>query len=100
MGCHAILLSVYDGRLNIYTIDEFNSINLGSTLAGVAMAGALYLSYREVSRLLILVFLILGYLSLLSWRLVARLYRQVGNGRTTQQRRVLILGAGPVGRQL
>lgn len=95
-----LLFSVYDGRRNIYMIDEFISLTLGSFLAGVAMAGALYLSYREVSRLLFLVFLLLGYLSLLSWRMVARFSNQIGNGRTTQQRRVLILGAGPVGRQL
>ncbi len=95
-----LLFSVYDGRRNIYMIDEFISLTLGSFLAGGAMAGALYLSYRDVSRLLFLVFLLLGYLSLLSWRMVARFSNQIGNGRTTQQRRVLILGAGPVGSKL
>lgn len=95
-----LMLSVYDGRRNVYITDEFSNLTLGSILAGVALAGALYLTYREVSRLLFVFFVLLSYLSMLSWRIVVRVLFRKLNGRAIQNRQVLIIGAGPVGRDL
>jgi len=95
-----LLLSLYDGRRNVRVTDEISSLTLGSLLAAVAMAGMLYLSFREISRLLFLLFVLLAYLSMLSWRLVVRLTFRRLNGQAIQYRRVLIIGAGPVGRDL
>lgn len=93
-----LLLSVYDGRRNLYAADEFTSLTLGSIIAAVSMAGMLYLSYREISRLFFIFFVLLAYLGMLSWRGIARLaFRSSGNG-LMQIRHVLIVGAGPVGR--
>jgi exopolysaccharide biosynthesis polyprenyl glycosylphosphotransferase len=95
-----LLFSVYDGRRNLRGFDEFVSLTLGSLLASVALAGTLYFSYRQVSRLLFFVFILSAYLSMLTWRAIARglfklLHHQIGG-----QRKVLIVGAGPVGREL
>jgi len=94
-----LLFSVYDGRKNLRVTDEMGSLTLGSLLAMVALAGVLYLSYREVSRFLFLMASGLAYLLLVSWRLGARgVFRR--QGLHLQARRVLILGAGDAGRRL
>lgn len=93
------LLAVYDGRRNLYVVDEFTSLTLASGLAAISLAGLLYLSYRDVSRVLFLVFVIIAYASLLGWRLVARINFRLKPGQR-QIRRVLIVGAGPVGLEL
>jgi exopolysaccharide biosynthesis polyprenyl glycosylphosphotransferase len=95
-----LLLNVYDGRKNVYITDEISSLTLGSILAGVALAGTLYLTYRDVSRLLFLFFVLICYLSMLSWRLIFRWVFRKLNGKAIQYRQVLIIGAGPVGREL
>ena len=94
-----LLHSVYDGRRNLYIFDEITSLTIASSLAAVSLAGMLYLSFREVSRVLFLVFVLIAYSSLLAWRLFARLIFRL-KPRESQIRRVLIVGAGPVGREL
>jgi len=89
--------SVYDGSKNLRVVDEFTSLTLGSLIAGIALAGILYLTYRDISRAMFLIFEFMTYLVLLSWRIVARsIYRQ-RNQRAERVRHVLIVGAGPVG---
>jgi exopolysaccharide biosynthesis polyprenyl glycosylphosphotransferase len=95
-----LLLSVYDGRKNLRVVDEFSTLTFGTVFAGVAMAGTLYFSYREVSRALFLTFLLLSYAVLLLWRSCARLVFRLVNGNAFSQRQVLVVGAGPVGRQV
>jgi exopolysaccharide biosynthesis polyprenyl glycosylphosphotransferase len=94
------LFTVYDGRRNLRGVDEFTRLTLASLLAMVALAGTLYLSYREVSRLLFGVFIIATYLAMLGWRALARLILNRNLARPENQRRVLIVGAGPVGCKL
>ncbi len=94
------LFSVYDGRRNLRTIDAVTSLSLGSILAAMALAGSLYLSYREVSRLLFIVFIILTYFSLVGWRLVERVFFRLYRGKMASLRQVLILGAGEAGLEL
>jgi exopolysaccharide biosynthesis polyprenyl glycosylphosphotransferase len=95
-----LLFSVYDGRRNLRVADELASLTLGSAVAAVFLAGTLYITYRDISRLLFLVFVILTFLSMLLWRSITRLIFRLGVGRLEHQRRVLIVGAGPVGRRL
>ncbi len=95
-----LMLSLYDGRRHIYITDEFTTLTLGSLLAIVSLAGQLYLSYRDVSRLLFLAFVLIAYLALIFWRLLARIIFRMKNEHPQQNRRVLIIGAGPVGREL
>jgi exopolysaccharide biosynthesis polyprenyl glycosylphosphotransferase len=94
-----LLHSVYDGRRNLYIFDEITSLTIASSLAAVSLAGMLYLSFRDVSRVLFLAFVLIAYTSLLAWRLFARLLFRL-KPRESQIRRVLIVGAGPVGREL
>ncbi len=94
-----VLFSVYDARRNLHVVDEIASLTLGSSLAGVALAGVLYLSFRDISRVLFLSFLALAFMFLLLWRLVARTAFRWQILRGVQERRVLIVGAGKVGKE-
>lgn len=93
-----ILFGIYDGRRHFRFFEEVNSITIGSSLAVVTLAGLLYLSLRDFSRVLFLTFGALAYLFILFVHILYRVYFRFGavevNG---SQRRILILGAGPVG---
>ncbi len=93
-----LLFAVYDGRKNLRIVDELSSLSLGSLLAGVALAGILYFSYRDVSRFLFLFFFLLAYGLLLLWRFYFRTMFRYAHEKGMRERRVLILGAGDVGR--
>ncbi len=95
-----LLFSVYDGRKNLYAVDEFTSISLGSLLAAVSLAGLLYFTYRDVSRLLFIVFILIAFILMLTWRVVVRISFHLRSSDSIQNRQVLIIGAGPVGRDL
>ncbi len=89
------LFSVYDGQKNLRIVDEFTS------LAVITMAGVLYFSYRDVSRLLVGLFAVSTYLILILWRIPARLlYWARNRTRAHRAQRVLVLGAGPVGSEI
>jgi len=94
-------LSLYDGKRYIRAVDEFSALTLASLLAGISLAGVLYLSFREVSRAQYLLFVTLGYGLLLAWRIVARMGFRLKRQRTSElARRVLIVGCGPLGRMV
>jgi exopolysaccharide biosynthesis polyprenyl glycosylphosphotransferase len=95
-----LLFSVYDGRRNLRLWEELSNLTLGSALASVVLAGMLYLSFRMVSRLLFLGFILTTYLSLLAWRLLARTVLRAEAGKWIRQRKVIIVGSGTVGKSL
>ncbi len=92
--------SVYDGRKNIRIVDEFANLTLASLLAGVTLAGVLYMTFRETSRVTFLVFFFATYILLVFWRVVVRLLYRRRNEMEGLNTRVLIIGAGPVGRDI
>ncbi|HEY5984203.1 MAG TPA: hypothetical protein VIU38_12100, partial [Anaerolineales bacterium] len=99
----AVLASfaIYDGRRFMRVVDEFTALTLASLLAGVTLAGILYLSFRDTSRVQYLLFVGLTYIALLTWRIVARAIFRLVRERTTESvRRVLIVGTGPLGRMV
>lgn len=94
-----LLTSAYDPKRTYKAVDEFQNTIVAMVLAGVGLAGMLYLANREVSRWLYVLFLILNVTLLLGWRVIARLAFQLLTGRV-RQRRVLVVGAGEVGRRV
>jgi exopolysaccharide biosynthesis polyprenyl glycosylphosphotransferase len=95
-----LIFSLYDGRRNLRIANEFSTLTLGTLLAAVAMAGVLYFSFRDISRFLFLIFVILGFLFMLVWRAAVRLAFRWNVLSGSRSRRVLILGAGVIGRRL
>ena len=89
-----VALSVYDPRRTYKAVDEFQNVFIATVFAVLVFAGFLYLSYRDVSRVLFISFAVLDLAVLLAWRALARLLFRVLNGRVHRPRRVLIVGAG------
>jgi exopolysaccharide biosynthesis polyprenyl glycosylphosphotransferase len=94
------MLSIYDGRKFLRVADEFSALTLAMGIASVSAAGILYLSYREVSRFLFVLFILLVYILCLSWRVLARTYFRTQGLSPLALRRVLIVGAGPLGQKV
>ncbi len=68
-----LVFAVYDGRKNLRVVDEYSSLTASSILAMVAMAGVLFITYREVSRALFFFFCLLTFCLFVGWRAVVRL---------------------------
>jgi exopolysaccharide biosynthesis polyprenyl glycosylphosphotransferase len=90
----------YDPEKNLRVVDEVSGILFSSMMAGIIMAGTLYLSNREISRVLFLTYTLLATIFSLTYRLVYRLFFRLSNKGQVEERRVLIAGAGVVGRRL
>jgi len=93
-----MLTSVYDPKRNYKAVDEFQNVILAAAFASLTLAGLLYLTQRELSRWLFVLFLALDWALLLGWRVIARLAFRYGR-RLPKPRRVLIMGAGEVGQR-
>lgn len=95
-----LLLSVYDPKRNVRFADELRSVFVAVLVGTLVFAGALYFSYRDVPRLLFLYFFCIDLALLLGWRALLRgIFRLAGRSRRGR-RRVLIAGAGQVGRNV
>jgi exopolysaccharide biosynthesis polyprenyl glycosylphosphotransferase len=94
-----LFVSVYDKETIQSILNLLTKITLGSVTSGIFLAGLLYLSFRDISRFLYLLFFLLTYLGLLGWRLIARLLLK-NKTRVTRKRKVLIIGDNDTTREL
>jgi len=95
-----LFFSVYDSNKNFRVTDELSSIFWSSLLASTVIAGLLFLSYREVSRILFLTFIVISIFLLTFYRLFFRVLYRNGLKGSVKARRILIAGAGQVGLQM
>lgn len=94
------LFSIYDARKHLSAVSELGTTVVASLLVAVALAGMLYFSFRDTSRLLFISFVSVTLVCMLLWRLLARLYFRARHEHLEVSRRVLVAGAGPVGLQV
>jgi exopolysaccharide biosynthesis polyprenyl glycosylphosphotransferase len=92
--------SVYAPSRRTRAIDEVQQIIVAVLTSVVLLAGILYLSYREVSRLLFLYFAAIDLVALVFHRLLLRMFLSYAGGSTSATSRVLIVGMGRVGQEL
>lgn len=92
------MAGAYDNKRTSLLRQEFSCLVLGTGFALLALAGALYLSYRDVPRRLFFYFGVFDGTALLIWRYLFRLYLDA----TTRLHapRVLVVGAGRLGREV
>jgi len=90
--------SVYDPKRRFKVIDEFKNVIIAICCATLAFAGLLYFTFRDISRWLFVIFILLDLCLLLGWRVVARFAFRLGK-MPSSRRRVLIVGAGELGQQ-
>src|SRR3990172_4527198 len=93
-----LLFNVYDGRRNLRLVDEMSAVTLGSGLAAITSPTLLFLSFRDVSRMLFASFVFIAFALLVAWRLLLRSLQLRGFQKT--EHRVLVIGAGEIGQQL
>lgn len=92
--------SLYDGHRNIRFWKELASLSIGSVLGITTLAGLMYLSYRDLSRVLFINFAGFAFSFLLVWRILYRIAYKLGLIKGAQQRNVLVIGAGSLGREV
>ncbi|MCW5848745.1 MAG: sugar transferase [Anaerolineae bacterium] len=93
----ALLALVYQPRRTYRLGDEMYALTLAVGVATLLMAGALYLSFRDVSRLLFIYFGLIDVFLLIGAHASARLMVRSLLGARHERVRALIVGAGPVG---
>lgn len=91
------LFNIYDTRHTLRAIDELQTLVLAISIASFVFAGVLYLSYRDLPRLLFIYFSLLDLLALIGYRWVLRLCLRWAGARQLTPRRILVIGAGRVG---
>lgn len=93
--------ALYDGKKLLRVVDEFSTLTFASLVLSVALAGILYLSFREVSRVLFILFVFMAYCGLLLWRILAREYFRLRREQlNVADRRMLVVGAGDLGQKV
>jgi exopolysaccharide biosynthesis polyprenyl glycosylphosphotransferase len=97
-GLGFLLLDVYNLQKNLRAIDEVQRLVAAHAVATLAFSGTLYFSYRDTSRLQTLSFALILLGLLVGYRLIFRLLLRLFGTKRYGTRRVLIVGAGPVGR--
>jgi len=93
-------LSLYDGRKFLRAADELSALFLATFIASISTAGILYFSFRDVSRALFLLFVLITFLFCLSWRIFARIYFRSRRESSPAKRRLLVIGTGPLGQSV
>jgi len=96
-----VMSGAYSPLLSLRWFNEGWRVAWGATLGTGLLAGTLYLSYRDLSRLQFLYFYAVRLALLLAYRAAPRLYyRVLGKGRPGGGSRLLIVGAGDLGGRL
>ncbi len=96
----ALTASLYDPRKNYKAIDEFQALTITLGVFWLAVAGVLYFSFRDTSRVLILYAVGIDAVLSVLWRVVVRIGFRVQQRRLAGVTRVLIVGAGLVGHRV
>jgi exopolysaccharide biosynthesis polyprenyl glycosylphosphotransferase len=95
-----LAFSVYNPGRNLRFEKELADLTLGSLMAGIALAGVLFLSYRDFSRALFISFFFLACCSAIGWRLAHQLLSRRTGHRIARSHHLLIIGSGLVGENL
>lgn len=96
-----VLNDVYNPERVLRWFNEAGRVIWSSIVATILMAGFIYLTYREISRLQFIYFFIVNLGLLLLYRAMLRIYyRLVGRTRPGVRNRILILGAGELGQRV
>ncbi len=94
------LINVYDARNTLRAADELRTLALAISLAAFVFAGVLYLSYRNTPRLMFVYFILAEFVFLLGYRWTMRLGLRWAGARQLSPKRILIIGAGSIGKRV
>jgi len=93
-----ILMEAYNPQKVLRAVDEIRRVLSGSFIASLLCAGALYLSFREVSRYQFIYYCLVTPSLILLYRGLLRVfYRIFGRIRVGVPQRIVVVGAGELG---
>ncbi len=95
-----LLVEAYNPRKTLRVHEELQRLSLASGLAALTFAGFLYLTVRDLPRLLFIYFVLLNTGLILGHRAALRLAFRYAGPRVRDMERVLIVGAGALGRMV
>ena len=94
------VMSAYDPKRILRVVDEFQTVFAAVTFSALSFGGALYFSYRELSRLLVVYFVILDVAGIIVFRIIWRVLFKLLDHERVPHQGVLIVGAGDVGSEV
>ncbi len=89
-----LLFSLYDPERTFRAVDEYQILTIASLIAALALAGLIYFTARDISRLFLVYYYITHFLLVTSWRAIARLILRSQGREGIQAHRVLLIGGG------
>lgn len=95
-----LMLNVYAPKHTARLVQELQKLTVATGFAWLVFIGALYLSFREISRLQIGYFGVLIILALYAHRVAVRGFFKLTGGRSYDARKVLIIGTEDLGLQV
>lgn len=98
----AFAVSLYDPRKSYKIVDEFQALSIAVGLYCLGVAGVLYFTFRQTSRMLMIYAMVSSWILVTVWRIAMRVYFRVRNGHGAKmaRHRVLVIGAGEVGQRV
>ncbi len=75
-------------------MDELSTLTIGSLVAAIAQAGILYLTYRDFSRALFILIVVVSFLLCILWRIIARIVFRLRKETLNITRNILVVGIG------
>lgn len=94
------LFSVYDPHKYLRLGEEIRVMILSCAMVMILIPGILYFINREMSRVLYLSFALITSFLLILYRILFRFAYQKGLIKTRENRRIIVIGAGVVGRRI
>jgi FlaA1/EpsC-like NDP-sugar epimerase len=92
-------LGIYDPEKNLRVVDEIYNLMAGTITSFTVTAGMFYIVERDISRLVFFIFMLITPLLLIFHRTLIRLVFQKRLRRNSSHHRILVVGAGLVGRR-
>ena len=95
-----MFFSIYDPQKHLRFSEELGSLILACLTVNIVIPGMLYFIERLMSRVLFVTFAFIAAFMLIGYRIIYRLAYKHGLIKTHENRRILIVGAGIVGRDI
>jgi exopolysaccharide biosynthesis polyprenyl glycosylphosphotransferase len=91
-----MVFSVYDPNRTYRAVDEYQMLSIVCLVAALALAGLVYFTVRDVSRLTLIYFYSMHLVLVVLWRAAIRVIRRSLNDRGRDLRQILLIGGGEV----
>jgi exopolysaccharide biosynthesis polyprenyl glycosylphosphotransferase len=95
-----LLFSLYDPERTFRAVDEYQILTAASMIAALALAGLVYFTARDISRLFLVYYYLSHFFLVLTWRGLARLILRSQSGKHLDSHRVLLIGGGESAKQV